>query len=61
MYNIFTLIFLVARLWQVEEILHPIPDNISTVFILVELDEDLKISTYIIYIKPEISCCMLRG
>ena len=56
MYNAFTLIFLVARLWQGEDIPHPIPDNIITVFILVGLDEDLQISIYRNFIKPNIYC-----
>ena len=41
MYNILTLIFLVTRLWQGEDIPHPIPDNIITGFILVGIYEDL--------------------
>ena len=61
MYNIFRLLFLVVRLCQVEEILHPITDNIITVFILVGLDEELQMSMYRNSIKPEIFCCMLGG
>ena len=39
MYIIFTLIFLVAVLWNGEDIPHEIPDNIITVFVPVGLDE----------------------
>ena len=56
MYNIFTLIFLVTRLLQGEDIPHPIPNNIIMIFILVDLDEDLKMSIYRNSIKPDISC-----
>ena len=56
MYNIFTLFLLVAILWQGEDIPHPIPDNIITIFILVGLDQDLQMPIYINSIKPDISC-----
>ena len=55
MYNVFTLLFLVARLWQGEDTPYPITDNIIMGFILVELYEDLQMSIYRNYIKPEIS------
>ena len=61
MYNIFTLIFLVVRLWQVQDLPHPIPDDFITVFILVRLDKDLQMLIYINNIKPVTSCCMLGG
>ena len=55
MYNIFTLLFLVAILCQGEDTPHPIPDNIITGFILVGLDGNLQMSIYSNYIKPDIS------
>ena len=46
---------MVARLWQEEDTPHPITDNIIIGFIFVELYEDLQMSIYRNYIKPEIS------
>ena len=57
----FMLLLLVTRLWQVEGMPHPIPDNIIKVFILVVLDEYLQISIHRNSIKHETSCCMLVG
>ena len=55
MYNIITLLFMVAILWKGEDTPHPIPDNIITRFILVVLDEYLHMYIYSNYIKPDIS------
>ena len=60
MYNIFTLIFLVARIWQVENIPHPTPHNILMGFILLELDEDLQMFLYRNYIKLSRSCIIIE-
>ena len=50
---------MVAILWKGEDTPHPIPDNIITVLILVGLDEDLQMSIYRNYIKPDISSIIL--